>query len=226
MTERQYCRLEQRLGHQFRNHEWLARALNHRSASADHNERLEYVGDAVLQLAITDFLYRQFPDEDEGGLSRMRASLVNKKTLVQVAEELGLAPHLMMGPGELNTGGHQRDSTLADACEAVFGAIYLDADFDTAKTVMENLFQHRIENLPNSESLKDAKTRLQEFLQSTGAPVPKYQIESTDGPPHARQFVASCAIDNGKICNGVGSSRRKAEQAAAESMLANLKAKG
>lgn len=223
MFEQRLRNIQAALDYQFGDTGFLIQALTHRSANANHNERMEFVGDAVLQLCITESLYRLFPNLNEGDLSRMRAALVSRSALVEVASDLGLARYLEMGSGELNSGGQQRDSTLADACEAVIGAIFLDAGFETASRVIEQLFGPRIQALPSAEQLKDPKTRLQEFLQSGGLALPVYELESSEGPPHARHFTARCTAETlgGKkqYVRGIGSSRRKAEQAAAEAML-------
>ncbi|MGC4027655.1 MAG: ribonuclease III [Steroidobacteraceae bacterium] len=199
-------------------------ALTHRSAHSRHNERLEFLGDAVLNLVIAEELYRRFPQADEGSLSRLRSRLVSGPPLAQIGAEIGIGAMLRLGSGELKTGGFRRDSILADATEALIGAWYLDADLDAARDLVLRLFQSRIAALQPDAELKDAKTRLQELLQGRGEELPAYVLESTEGEPHAQTFRVRCevrvAARGGRaVTQGAGSSRRSAEQRAAEAAL-------
>lgn len=198
-------------------------ALTHRSVSAANNERLEFLGDAVLNLLIAEQLYRTFADASEGDLSRLRARLVSSEPLAQVAASLELGDALHLGSGELKTGGFRRKSILADALEAVCGAIFLDGGLDAARVVVEALFASRIGALPPPSTLKDSKTRLQEYLQSQGWPLPRYVVERIDGEPHAHTFFVSCEVATlGRSAQGSGSTRRGAEQEAAERVLREI----
>jgi ribonuclease-3 len=198
-------------------------ALTHRSVSAANNERLEFLGDAVLNLLIAEQLYRAFPDASEGDLSRLRARLVSSEPLAQVATSLELGDALHLGSGELKTGGFRRKSILADALEAVCGALFLDGGLAAARTAVEALFAPRISALPPPATLKDSKTRLQEFLQSQGWPLPRYVVERIDGQPHAHTFLVSCEVAPlGRTAQGSGSTRRSAEQQAAARVLHDI----
>ncbi len=211
---------QKHLDYRFSNEELLDQALTHRSAAATQNERLEFLGDAVLGLVIARILYDLKPLAQEGELSRYRACLVRRETLASLARELDLGQQIRLGSGEARSGGQQRDSVLADAFEALLGAILLDSDFETVQRVVAGLFQSRIEILPPATELVDAKTALQEWLQARGLPVPVYQLKEVTGSPHAQTFSACCmvaALD--RQTTGEGSSRRKAEQAAAARML-------
>jgi len=211
---------EKALNYQFSDSGLLTRALTHRSASLDNNERLEFLGDAVLDLAISCELYDGKPTVREGGLSRYRAELVRKESLVKLAGKAGLAPYIILGSGEQRSGGRQRDSVLANALEAVFGAILLDGGFDAANRVILELFRDRLATLPEEEELKDAKTRLQEYLQARHMPPPDYELLGVTGAAHAQTFEVVCRIiDPGTETTGMGSSRRRAEQAAASVAL-------
>jgi len=212
--------LERKLGHDFGNRALLEQALTHRSVSTKSNERLEFLGDAVLSLLIAEVAYRGRPDLPEGDLSRVRAALVRESTLAAIAGELDLGRWLRLGGGELKSGGARRASLLADALEAVVGAIYLDAGLDAARRTIDALYGERLTELPDADSLKDAKTRLQERLQAQARPRPAYTIVDRAGSEHARQFRVQCRLtDSGAVYHGRGPSRRKAEQAAAEAML-------
>lgn len=209
--------------YRFRDDALLEQALTHRSAGGSNNERLEFLGDAVLGLVIAEALFQHLPDATEGELSRMRASLVKRETLAEVARRLDLGEFLALGSGELKSGGFRRDSTLADALEAVFGAIYLDGGFDACRTCILRLFDDRLRNLPSAASLKDPKTRLQEFLQSRRLALPEYEVVEASGQDHNRVFVVDCRVDAlDTKYRGSGRSRRRAEQAAAEGMLKML----
>jgi len=206
-----------------RDPELFAIALTHRSAAGDNNERLEFLGDAVLNLLVADRLYREFPLASEGDLSRLRARLVSEDPLAGVAAGLGLGEALRLGSGELKTGGFRRQSILADAFEAVVGALYVDAGLEQARRSVLPLFDPLVRELPHPDELKDAKTRLQEHLQAQGLPLPRYNLEGVEGEPHAQTFHVRCEAPTlGAPSEGSGSSRRRAEQQAAERMLARL----
>lgn len=215
--------LTARLGHTFRDPSLLDAALTHRSARARHNERLEFLGDAVLNLVIADGLYRRHPDAREGELTRMRAALVRAETLAAIGAELALGDLMDLGAGELKSGGHRRGSILGDAVEALIGAVYLDAGYEAAHGAVLGLFAARLDEPPDPESLKDAKTRLQEILQGRQLDRPDYRLVEESGEPHLRSFRVACDIPALSLSTeGVGGSRRKAEQAAAEAMLGLL----
>jgi ribonuclease-3 len=206
-------------------------ALTHRSASGRNNERLEFLGDSVLNLVVAEHLFRAFPDCTEGDLSRLRARIVSSEPLAEVAASIGVGDVLRLGSGELKAGGFRRKSILADALEALVGALFLDGGLDVARGVVERLFQGRIAALPPPEALKDAKTRLQEYLQSRGIPLPRYSVERVEGEPHAQVFWVVCEVHglggkNGPkvtaTAQGSGSSRRRAEQEAAERILVEI----
>lgn len=215
--------LHSRLGYQFNNQELVARALTHRSFGPDHNERLEFLGDSLLNMIVTDILFQRYPELDEGELSRMRASLVSGKTLAQVATELQLGEFLRLGAGERNSGGHRRSSTLADVVEALLGAVYLESGLDACRQCVIRWLGKRLDRLDPTASHKDAKTRLQELLQARKQPLPDYQLCATEGKAHQQAFTVSCRISLlGDVVTATGTSRRKAEQAAAEIVLARL----
>ncbi len=198
-------------------------ALTHRSASGESNERLEYLGDAVLDVVVSEFVFRALPGADEGDLSRLRASLVNDASLASIAADLGLGEYLILGSGERKSGGHRRESILADALEALFGAVYLDAGFEAARRAIEKSFGDRLESLPDPGELRDPKTRLQELLQGRGLSLPEYALVEVTGKAHRQRFEVSCAVDGVEAETlGFGSSRRNAEQQAAERMLEQL----
>jgi ribonuclease-3 len=205
-----------RLGHSFRRPELLERALTHRSFGASHNERLEFIGDAVLDCAIAAILYQRFPDIPEGDLSRVRASLVNGETLAGLARALDLGDVVRLGEGELRSGGTTRPSILADALEAVFGAIFLDAGYDAAAAVIGNVYAPLLAGLDPAALTKDPKTRLQEWLQARRIAVPEYAVTDVAGDAHAQTFTVECRIPTlAVVAVGAGASRRAAEQAAA-----------
>jgi ribonuclease-3 len=216
-------RLAQALGHRFAREELLIQALTHRSVGASNNERLEFLGDALIGFIIAEALWERFPKADEGTLSRMRASLVKRESLARLARDLKLGDSLRLGAGELRTGGHARDSILADALEAVLGAVYLDAGFERTRTVVLELFAARLEQTDAERAGKDPKTRLQEWLQSYKRPLPEYLVLSIDGDQHDQTFIVSCQLQDADVTTrGTGTSRRRAEQAAAESMLERI----
>ena len=219
--------LQQRLGHSFENISLLKQALTHRSLGACNNERLEFLGDSILNFVIADEVYHRRPDSPEGDLSRLRATLVRGLTLAEVAKEWKLGDVIQLGGGEMKAGGHHRDSILADAVEAVLGAAFLDAGFARVREVILRHWQSRLTNLPSAESLKDPKTRLQEWLQSRSLALPEYETVHTSGADHDRSFVVECRLRDPKVsAQGRGTSRRKAQQAAARQVLALLAADG
>ncbi len=215
--------LAERLGHAFRSPDLLAQALTHRSHGSRHNERLEFVGDAVLNCAIALALFKRFPDTDEGDLSRARANLVNRDTLARLARGLALGAEIRLGEGELRTGGQDRASILADALEAVFGAVFVDAGFDAAQRVIGTVFDDLLRDADPSTLGKDPKTQLQEWLQARRIPVPEYAMVAVTGEAHAQSFVVECRIASmGVAARGDGTSRRVAEQAAAAAAYAAI----
>ena len=216
--------LQQRLQHAFANPALLKLALTHRSYSADHNERLEFLGDSVLNLAVADLLYARLTELPEGDLSRVRANLVKQDTLHQLAVELGLSEVVRLGEGEVRSGGSRRPSILADALEAVIGAVYLDAGFAAAQALVHRLF-NSVEINPNMDAIgKDPKTELQEWLQGRKMKLPLYRVVGTLGVAHRQTFDVECEVTEfGLAERGIGGSRRAAEQAAAAAMLHTLK---
>lgn len=215
--------LRESLGYQPRDAALFAAALTHRSASGPNNERLEFLGDAVLNLVVAHHLYRSFPHATEGDLSRLRARVVSREPLAEVAAQLKLGEMLQLGSGELKTGGFRRQSILADALEAVCGAIFLDGGLAAAEQAITRLLAPRIAALPDPATLKDAKTRLQEYLQARSLALPRYELERVEGEPHAQTFRVSCEVPAlGQRAHGGGSSRRRAEQEAAERMLREI----
>lgn len=215
--------LKNSLDYEFNDVRLLEQSLTHRSAPGDNNERLEFLGDAVLDFVISEFVFRAHPLAPEGDLSRLRASLVKDTSLAGLAAELGLGEFLILGSGERKTGGHRRESILADALEAIFGAIYIDAGFDAARRVVERVFVARLEDLPSVEELRDPKTRLQEWLQARQMGLPDYELVKVSGQAHRQAFEVSCSVaGRQKSTSGSGSTRRNAEQEAAEQMLVEL----
>jgi ribonuclease III len=211
------------LGYEPRDPALFRAALTHRSAPGPNNERLEFLGDAVLNLVVAHHLYSAFPDATEGDLSRLRARVVSGEPLAEVAASLKVGEALQLGSGELKTGGFRRHSILADAFEAVCGALYLDGGLAAAESIIERLFEPRIAALPAPHELKDAKTRLQEYLQSRGLMLPRYRVERVEGEAHAQTFHVSCEVPALRLtAQGRGSSRRRAEQEAAERILGAL----
>ncbi len=221
MTEA--SRICARLGYEFADPGLLERSLTHRSAGSTNNERLEFLGDALLGFVIAEELYRRWPDLDEGELSRLRANLVNRDSLAALAQGLGLGEHLKLGPGEMKSGGHRRKSILADALEALIGSVYVDGGVEAGIAFVKALFRARLETLPPVEQLKDPKTRLQEFLQGRGLALPEYALVEVTGKAHDQRFEIRCQVDAlGVAISATGTSRRKAEQAAAKSVLEQL----
>jgi ribonuclease-3 len=219
--------LQERLQHQFANPQLLAQALTHRSFSSDHNERLEFLGDSVLNLAVAGLLYERLADQAEGDLSRVRANLVKQDTLHQLAVGLGLPEVIRLGEGESRSGGSKRPSILADALEAVVGAVFLDAGFVAAQALVRRLFED-VEIKPQMQAAaKDPKTELQEWLQGRRMKLPVYRVAATLGAAHKQTFDVECEIpDLAVVERGIGASRRAAEQAAAAAILLALKARG
>jgi len=219
--------LQQRLGYRFGQPDLLQRALTHRSFSADHNERLEFLGDAVLSLAVSSLLFERHGASDEGDLTRIRAHLVREESLHKLALSLGLPAVLRLSDGEARGGGAQRPSILADATEALLGAVYQDGGFEAARTLVDRLLGDVISSADSSgDWAKDAKTALQEWLQARKLPVPGYRISETRGQAHAQTFEVECAVPSLNLVHkGEGRSRRAAEQEAARAMLDELQAR-
>jgi ribonuclease-3 len=218
--------LQQRLQHTFKNLDLLKQALTHRSFSADHNERLEFLGDSVLNLAVSDLLYERLASLPEGDLSRVRANLVKQETLHQLSVDLGLADQIRLGEGEMRSGGQKRPSILADALEAVIGAVYLDGGFAAAQSLVLRLYK-ALEINPAMDAIgKDPKTELQEWLQGRKMKLPLYRVVGTLGAAHKQTFDVECEIIELNLTErGIGGSRRAGEQAAAIAMLQTLKTK-
>ncbi|NTV95653.1 MAG: ribonuclease III [Thiobacillus sp.] len=215
--------LQARLGYAFTHPDLLEQALTHRSFSVDNNERLEFLGDGVLNCVVGALLYERFPDLKEGQLSRIRANLVNQQPLYEIAQELGLGRHLRLGEGELRSGGASRPSILADAVESILGAAFLDAGFEAARSMVERLFASRLDEIDPATHGKDAKTLLQEWLQSRKHGLPQYELVATSGQAHAQTFRVACRIDAlGIATEGAGASRKAAEQAAAQTAYQRL----
>jgi len=216
----------ERISHRFGRPELLAQALTHRSAGAPHNERLEFLGDALVNLFVAEALYTRWPKADEGALTRARAELVRESALAPIARALELGGRLTLGPGEMKSGGHRRDSILADALEALVAAIYLDAGFETCRAAVMPWFEAAMDALPPPHKVgKDAKTRLQEWLQGRQKPLPVYRLVEETGEDHAKTFRVSCTLAQPElVTEGEGNSRRGAEQAAAEAAMAAIDA--
>ncbi|MDH5913758.1 ribonuclease III [Vibrio splendidus] len=216
-------KLERKIGYQFNDADLIHLALTHRSAAGKHNERLEFLGDSILSFVIADDLYHRFPKVNEGDMSRMRATLVRGHTLAELGREFELGDYLKLGPGELKSGGFRRDSILADAVEAIIGAIYLDSDTEVVRRIILSWYQSRLESIQPGVSQKDPKTRLQEFLQGRRNPLPVYTVTNIKGEAHNQEFTVECEVAGvDKPVIGKGTSRRKAEQAAAETALEQL----
>ncbi len=216
-----WCR--ERTGHHFSNPTLLQLALLHRSAGSTNNERLEFLGDAVLDTVISSRLLALLPDASEGELSRQRAALVREPSLAELARSLDLADKISLGAGERKSGGHRRSSILADAFEALLGAVFEDGGYAAAERVIERLYAQRLATLPSDQSLKDPKTRLQEWLQKHGDALPVYTVTDISGEAHKQVFTVSCEVAAHAVrVSATGSSRRKAEQAAATVALAKI----
>lgn len=216
-------RLQKKLGYQFIQQNYLSQALTHRSAGAKNNERLEFLGDSILNFAIGQALFEKFPKANEGELSRMRATLVREQTLADIARQFDLGDYLKLGAGELKSGGYRRDSILSDCVEAIIAAIYLDAGIEQAFERINTWYAHLLTEIKPGDAQKDPKTRLQEYLQGKKLPLPTYEVIQVQGEAHKQSFTVGCKVsiaDEPFI--GIGSSRRKAEQSAAEKVLAQL----
>ena len=215
-------RFTRQLDYTFRDEALLASALTHRSVGQNNNERLEFLGDSILGMVIAGELYERFPESSEGELSRMRASLVKGETLSEIARELSIGDYLKLGPGELKSGGFRRDSILADAFEALLGAVYLDSDIVTCRDLILERFAPRLDAVSPHKVDKDPKTRLQEFLQARHMPLPVYTVVDVAGKAHEQTFTIECQVEGQQPSSAKGESRRKAEQAAAELVLKQL----
>jgi ribonuclease-3 len=218
-----YIKLHAQLDYTFSDLVLLQQALTHRSAAKKHNERLEFLGDAVLGLVIAQRVFEKFPNLPEGKLTRMRSNLVKGETLAKVARELSLGDLIKLGPGEMKSGGRRRDSILADSVEAVLGAIYVESGLDAVTVTIDKLFENRINGLDPNVQIKDNKTQLQEYLQSRQFDLPDYEVVDIKGKDHAQTFTVKCDVSALKIHKtGVGKSRRIAEQEAAKQILESL----
>lgn len=212
-----------RIGHRFGDAALLELAMTHRSYGGRNNERLEFLGDSIVNFVIAEALFQRFPEAREGQLSRLRARLVKGQTLAELAREMEFGTCLRLGSGEMKSGGHRRESILADAVEAVIGAIYLDAGMEVARARVLAWFARRLEAINLQDTQKDPKTRLQEFLQSRQVSLPRYEVVSVEGEAHAQTFTVECHVEMLEAHTlGVGASRRHAEQQAAEQALARL----
>jgi len=215
-----------RIGHPFKDQGLLRQALTHRSAGAPHNERLEFLGDSIVNLIVAEALFARWPKADEGALTRARAALVCESALAAMARDLELGERLTLGPGEMKSGGHRRDSILADAFEAVVAAIYLDAGFEACRARVLPWFEAPMAAVPVGKPEKDPKTRLQEWLQARQKPLPVYELVSETGDDHARHFRVRCRLTDPDLTSeGEGSSRRLAEQQAAAAAIEQLDSK-
>ena len=219
-----YKYLQQQLGYQFRDNQLLRRALTHRSAHSQHNERLEFLGDAVLGHVIAGWLFAQFEQADEGQLSRLRSFLVKEKALAELAMGLDLGEYLHLGGGELKSGGYRRASILADTLEAIIGAIYVDSNFVSVNEFILELYRHKLTELSLDMACKDPKTELQEWLQARNLATPHYEVVRSSGKDHAKTYWVGCQIEYRQVhAEGQGTSRRKAEQDAARKILEQIK---
>ena len=220
-SKQQWCK--NTLGYDFNDNSLLDLALTHRSHSKDNNERLEFLGDAVLDLILSDTLYRGYSLMDEGNLSRMRASIVNEKSLSLVASQLLINEHLILGPGEMTSGGSQRDSILANTLEAILGAVFVDGGYDSVENIILKIFKDNINSIDPESDYKDSKSQLQELLQQQQKDLPQYQLIETTGDKHDQEFLIECVIDNGNIITTATAKNIKtAEQKAASKALKKL----
>lgn len=218
-------RLQDKLNYHFKSTSFLEQALTHKSHSKPHNERMEFLGDSILGSSITIYLYKNFPELSEGVLSRTRASLVKGETLALVAQELELGELLLLGSGELKSGGHKRQSILADAVEAIIGAIFLDSDFDTVEMVVIDIYKERLQRDSINSLDKDPKSRLQEYLQAKQLDLPHYEVIKTEGKDHNQTFTVLCRVKSLSLETQVkGKNRRSAERQAAEYILSRVNA--
>lgn len=216
-------RLQRGLGYRFEDPGLLRQALTHRSAATKNNERLEFLGDAILGFEVAENLFRNHPGATEGELSRARAQLVKRESLARAARRLELGNHLILGPGELRSGGQNRDSILSDAVEAIIAAVYLDGGVEAARALVRRLLDQDLVAAAPSSQPKDAKTRLQELLQSRSLALPEYEVISRQGEAHDQEFTVRCQVpDLALETQGIGGSRKKAEQQAAAAMLERL----
>ncbi|MCI0733634.1 MAG: ribonuclease III [Methylococcaceae bacterium] len=212
--------LGRKLGLKFIDKTLMQTALTHRSAASPNNERLEFLGDSILGFVIAEYLYEKFPKADEGVLSRLRSNLVNQSSLAELARNVDLGDFLILGSGEMKSGGYRRDSILSDAIEALIGALYKDQGYERCKAWVLGLFANRIDDVTLDNWEKDPKTRLQELMQSKGLKLPSYTLKSTSGLPHQQSFSVECEVELlDKPQLGIGSSRKKAEQQAAQTVL-------
>lgn len=217
--------LEKKLNYHFKDSALLQTALTHRSKGADHNERFEFLGDAVVNFVIGEALFQQFSGATEGELSRWRATLVNRETLAYLAKHFHLGQHILLGVGEVKSGGHERESILSCAMEAVIGAIYLDSGFEKTKDCVLDWYDPLLKSLKSAASHKDPKTVLQEYVQSLRLGLPIYKVEHVEGEAHRQHFTVSCHIEGLDVkAMGAGTSRRRAEQEAAKVLLKKVKA--
>lgn len=213
-------KFSQKLGYAFKNILLLEAALSHRSIGNQNNERLEFLGDSILNFVIAAELFNRYPKAREGELSRLRANLVNGEALAVLAHEFKVGDYLRLGAGELKSGGFRRQSILADAMEAIIGAIYLDTDLETCRQHILQWYAPLLEKVPTLNALKDPKTQLQEYLQAHKLPLPAYEILKIEGEAHAQTFYVECSVSGlSQITSGVGNNRRKAEQEAAKKLL-------
>ncbi|RUM90351.1 MAG: ribonuclease III [Thiomicrospira sp.] len=213
-------RLSKSLGYQYKNIEFLQRALTHRSMGAKNNERLEFLGDSLVNFMIADALFHQFHKISEGDLSRIRAFLVKGETLAKIGKEYQLSDYLMLGPGELKSGGYRRESIIADTVEAIIASVYEDGGLDACRAFVMRLYENRLKELDPSKIGKDPKTRLQEFLQSNREQLPEYSVMTVNGPAHAQEFTVSCYVAKlNRKFEATATNRRKAEQVAAQEAL-------
>lgn len=216
-------RLQRQLGYKFTDQSLLTLALSHRSVGATNNERLEFLGDSILNVTIARALFDQFPTAREGQLSRLRSQMVKGDTLAEIAKEFELGPCLQLGEGEMKSGGHRRSSILADAVEAIIGAIYVEAGFEVCRECVLRWYQPRLEKLSLSNPAKDAKTRLQEYMQSKKAPLPEYNVLNVNGEAHAQTFTVECQVTLLKKPEvATATSRRAAEKQSAAKVLVSL----
>ena len=219
--------LKQSLAYAFENEQLLRQALTHRSAPGPNNERLEFLGDAVLQLVVSELVFDKTPNIGEGQLSRLRSTLVKDRTLARIAKDLGIGDFLILGSGEMQSGGHRRSSILADAVEAIFGAVYLDSGLAGARKVIQMAYGDRLDNLPEAADLRDPKSRLQEHLQGRALALPDYTVKNISGKAHKQSFEVNCSIAELDVVTvGAGMTRRDAEQQAAQAMLEKIGADG
>ena len=224
MLNLKYQRLQQRLGYQFQTQAFLELALTHRSCGARNNERLEFLGDSILNFVIGESLFQRFPEAREGQLSRLRSQMVKGETLAKIAREFELGECLILGEGEMKSGGHRRDSILADTLEALIGAIYVESGFPVCRERVTTWYATRLDELTLDSPIKDAKTRLQEYLQSLQQPLPEYAVVEVEGEAHAQMFTIECRVSLlKKTTRAQASNRREAEKQAAAKALRLLK---